>query len=98
MRIYDFTLHLPCFSQLCPCYALAGKMDEAKTSLAEARRLNPKLSVKWIVEHQPDLPARLDGVRKAGLAEECPPRWNDSIGQSAYNLSTALIQQMARSD
>jgi hypothetical protein len=45
-------------------------MDEAKATLAEARRLNPKLTVKWLIEHSPGLPAVLDGVRKAGLPEE----------------------------
>ena len=29
------------YSNLAAAYALAGKMDEAKTALAEARRLNP---------------------------------------------------------
>jgi hypothetical protein len=43
---------------------------QAKTALAEARRLNPKLTVKWMMEHTPNLPAVLDGVRKAGLSEE----------------------------
>jgi len=51
-------------------YALAGKMDEAKTALAEARRLNPKLTVKWMIAHFPNVPALFEGVRKAGLPEE----------------------------
>ena len=51
-------------------YALAGKMDEAKTALAEARRLNPQLSVKWLIAHAPDVPPLFDGLRKAGLPEE----------------------------
>jgi hypothetical protein len=37
-----------------PAYAHAVKMDEAKTALAEARRLNPKLTVKWMIEHTPN--------------------------------------------
>jgi hypothetical protein len=45
-------------------------MDEAKTALAEARRLNPKLTVKWWGEHSTGVPAVLDGVRKAGMPEE----------------------------
>ena len=28
-----------------------GKMDEAKAALAEARGLNPKLTVRWMIEH-----------------------------------------------
>jgi hypothetical protein len=40
--------------------------------MAEARRLNPKLSVKWLTEHgiQPHLQPRFDALRKAGLPEE----------------------------
>ena len=36
-------------TQFTAAYALEGKMDEAKTALAEARRLNPKLTVKWLI-------------------------------------------------
>jgi hypothetical protein len=38
--------------------------------LAEARRLNPKLTVKWMIEHTSGISAVLDGLRKAGLPEE----------------------------
>ena len=48
----------------------ASKMDEAKAALAEARRRNPELTVKWMIEHTPNLPAVFDGLRKAGLPEE----------------------------
>ena len=41
------------YSNLSAAYALAGKMDEAKTALAEARRLNPAITVKWMKEHAP---------------------------------------------
>jgi adenylate cyclase len=58
------------YSNLAAAYAQAGKMDEAKAALAEARRLNPKLTVKWMMDHTPNLPAVFDGVRKAGLPEE----------------------------
>ena len=58
------------YSDLAAAYALAGKMDEAKTALAEARRLNPKLTVKWMIAHFPNVPALFEGVRKAGLPEE----------------------------
>jgi tetratricopeptide (TPR) repeat protein len=55
---------------LAAAYALEGKMDEAKSALAEARRLNPSLTIKWFREHAEDLPARSEGLRKAGLPEE----------------------------
>jgi hypothetical protein len=45
-------------------------MDEAKAELAEAHRLNPTITIKWVKEHSPNLPAVFDGLRKAGLAEE----------------------------
>jgi tetratricopeptide (TPR) repeat protein len=55
---------------LSAAYAQAGKMEEAKTALAEARRLNPKLTVKWLIDHSPGTSAGLDRLRKAGLPEE----------------------------
>ena len=51
-------------------HANAGKVDEAKAALAEARRLNPKLTVKWMIERSAGVPGVLDGLRKAGLPEE----------------------------
>jgi adenylate cyclase len=50
--------------------ALSGKIDEAKTALAEARRLNPKLTVKWLIARGLKDPAQLEAYRKAGLPEE----------------------------
>jgi adenylate cyclase len=58
------------YTNLAAAYAHVGKMEEAKAALVEARQLNPKLTVKWMIEHTPNLPAVFDGVRKAGLPEE----------------------------
>jgi adenylate cyclase len=58
------------YVNLTAAYALAGKTDEAKSALAEARRLNPNLTVKWLTNHAPNIPHLFDGVRKAGLPEE----------------------------
>ena len=55
---------------LAAAYALEGKTEEAKTALAEGRRLNPNLTVKWLIDHAADIPPLLDGLRKAGLPEE----------------------------
>ena len=66
MGLQAYFLH----TNLAAAYAHAGKMDEAKTELAEARRLNPAITVKWVKEHAPNLPAVFDGLRKAGLPEE----------------------------
>jgi adenylate cyclase len=55
---------------LASAYALEGKTEEAKTALAEARRLNPDLTVKWLIGHAPNMPPLFEGLRKAGLADE----------------------------
>jgi TolB-like protein len=50
-------------------HVLKGEMDDAKTAVAEALRLNPKLSIKFLLEL--GLRAQLiDALRKAGLPEE----------------------------
>ena len=51
------------YTNLAAAYAQAGKMDEAKATLAEARRLNPAITVKWMKEHTPNLPAVFDRPR-----------------------------------
>ena len=55
---------------LAAAHALAGNGDEAKAALAEARRLNPNLTVKWAVAHSPNMPLFFEGLRKAGMPEE----------------------------
>jgi adenylate cyclase len=59
------------YASLTAAYALEGKMEEARSALAEARRLEPKLTIKWLVaSHAPNLPPLFEGLRKAGLPEE----------------------------
>ena len=58
------------YADLAAAYALDGRMDEAKSSLAEARRLNPNLTMKWFIAHAPNVPWTIEGLRKAGLPEE----------------------------
>ena len=58
------------YVNLAAAYELEGKTEEAETALAEARRLNPQLTVKWLIDHAPNLPQLFEGVRKAGLPEE----------------------------
>ena len=58
------------YINLAAVHAFKGEMDEAKAAMAEARRLEPDLSVKWLVHHKPVLQFALDGLRKAGLPEE----------------------------
>jgi adenylate cyclase len=57
------------YSRLAAADALEGKMDDAKTALAEALRFSPKLSVKSVARTNP-FPVVLEGLRKAGLPEE----------------------------
>ena len=51
-------------------YALQGKMAEAKSVLTEALRAYPKLTAKMVRERFSVPPVLVDGLRKAGLAEE----------------------------
>ncbi len=58
------------YAFLAASVALLGKDAEAKTALAEARRLNPQFSIKWYLARNPSMPTQLEGFRKAGLPEE----------------------------
>ena len=58
------------YADLAAVYALEGRTEEMRTALIEARRLNPNLTVKWLTDHAPNLPPLVEGLRKAGLAEE----------------------------
>jgi adenylate cyclase len=50
--------------------ALADKMDDASSALAVARRVNPQLTVKQMTSVASNIPNLLEGLRKAGLAEQ----------------------------
>jgi adenylate cyclase len=58
------------YLNLAAAHALKGDMDQAKAPFAEARRLNPKLSVKWLVRRKPVLQPAFDALHKAGLPED----------------------------
>ena len=58
------------YINLAAAHAFKGEMDEAKAAMAEARRLKPDLSVKWLMKHKPVLQFAFDGLRKAGMPEE----------------------------
>jgi TolB-like protein/class 3 adenylate cyclase len=70
--------YAPAHVTLASAYALLGYESAARASLAEARRLNPSLSIgllrKWAGSDEPayvKLAERwLDGLRKAGMPEE----------------------------
>ena len=58
------------YRSLAAAYALNGKIEEAASALAEARHLNPQLTLKWEQTHSVNLPPLVEGLRKAGLPEE----------------------------
>jgi tetratricopeptide (TPR) repeat protein len=58
------------YGNLAAVYALQGKKEHSQAELAEALRLKPDLTVKWLVAHTPNLPKNVEGLRKAGLPEE----------------------------
>ena len=73
-KAIDLGLHVWSYASLTAAYALSGRMDEAKSALAEARRLEPKLTgVKWLTQFAPPIPNLFEGLRKAGLPEDAPP-------------------------
>jgi pentatricopeptide repeat protein len=77
------------YSNLAAAYAQAGKLNEAKAALAEARSRNPELTVKWVKEHGPNLPALFDGLRRAGCRRsELKVKAACGSGCDARGLST----------
>jgi adenylate cyclase len=60
----------PAYAFLAVANALLGRQSEAETALAQARKLNPKLSIKWMRARLDEPEITYDGLRKAGLPEE----------------------------
>jgi adenylate cyclase len=58
------------YALLAGAEAAKGNDAEAKRALAEARRLNPQLTIKWLTTETPTPSIAIDGLRKAGLPEE----------------------------
>src|ERR1700691_1675327 len=54
------------YARLSAVYADAGRIDEAKASFGEARRLNPKFTGKYMIEHMHKWQAVFEGVRRPG--------------------------------
>ena len=58
------------YTAMAVAYAFMGRQSEAEVAVAQARKLNPKITIKW---HRArlDLPeVHFEGLRKAGLPEE----------------------------
>ena len=58
------------YAVLAGTLAAKGNDAEAKSALAEARRLNPQLTIKWLTTETPTPSIVIDGLRKAGIPEE----------------------------
>jgi adenylate cyclase len=58
------------YAYLAGAEAAKGNDAEAKLALAEARRLNPQLTIKWLLTENATPSIVIDGLRKAGLPEE----------------------------
>jgi adenylate cyclase len=59
------------YTNLAVAYAMTDRTDEAKAAVAEALKLNPKLTVKNMSERYSTAPAVVaEALRKAGLPEE----------------------------
>jgi adenylate cyclase len=64
-----YRVYLP-YLDLAAAHALKDGDADARTALDEARRLNPRISIRWLTEHKPYLEPAFDSLRKAGLPEE----------------------------
>jgi TolB-like protein len=64
-----YRTYLP-YAYLAGAEAAKGNDAEAKSALAEARRVNPQLTIKSLREKEPGASIVIDGLRKAGLPEE----------------------------
>jgi adenylate cyclase len=58
------------YVHLAVAYAFLGRQSEAEAAAAQARKLNPKLTIKWYGSRL-DAPETIhEGLRKAGVPEE----------------------------
>jgi adenylate cyclase len=58
------------YTNLAVAYAMTNRMDEAKSAVAEALKLNPKLTVKFMSERNSKSPTVVESLRRAGLPEQ----------------------------
>ena len=58
------------YTNLAVAYAMTNRMDEAKSAVAEALKLNPKLTVKFMSARSSKTPAVVESLRNAGLPEQ----------------------------
>lgn len=60
----------PVYEHLAVAYAFLGRQSEAEAAIAQARKLNPKLTIKWLHSWLDNPEVYFEGLRKAGLPEE----------------------------
>jgi adenylate cyclase len=58
------------YLNLAVAHGFKGDTEEARAALAEARSINPKLSIKWLTDRKPVLQPAFEVLRKIGLPEE----------------------------
>jgi tetratricopeptide (TPR) repeat protein len=58
------------YVHLAVAYAFIGRRSEAEAAVAQARKLNPKLTSKWLRARLDEPEVTYEGLRKAGLPEE----------------------------
>jgi adenylate cyclase len=60
----------PAYVHLAVAYASSGKQSEAEATVAQARKLNPKLTIKWFRARIEEPETIFEGLHKVGLPEE----------------------------
>ncbi len=60
----------PVYSHLAVAYAFMGRQSEAEAAIAQARKRNPELTIKWLRARIEEPELFYEGLRKAGLPEE----------------------------
>jgi class 3 adenylate cyclase len=75
-----FVNYLP-YVELAIAHSLEGKTEGAKTALAEARRLNPKLTVQWMKDHSlpPGFGNSAQGRAAGRMSETRFPRYYEPL-------------------
>jgi adenylate cyclase len=58
------------YTHLAFAYAYLGRQSEAEAAVAQARKLNPKLTIKWLRSWLDVPEVYFEGMRKAGVPEE----------------------------
>jgi adenylate cyclase len=60
----------PVYAALAVAYAFTGRQSEAEAAVVQARKVNPKLTIKWYSARIEEPEVTYEGLRKAGLPEE----------------------------